>query len=90
VTLDQGGLAAPITHDISVSDRNVITIDDPADDRLKLKVKATNGLVTGSFVHPGRLKPPTSIFGVFYQKQNPGARGLFIGPTAGGTFSLAP
>ncbi len=90
VKLSGGDLAADIPHALSVSNRNVVTVTDVGADHIALTITATTGLLGGSFIHPRKPKVRTLLYGVIYQKQNLGARGVFAGTTTSGLVNLTP
>ena len=77
-----------LTHRISISAQDRITIDAPATDALELKINRTTGVLTGSFKHPAFGKR-TAIRGVVFQSGNR-ADGLFVAPGEAGHFELVP
>jgi len=70
------------------NDRNRIEFPGPNPLELKLRVSASTGLYTGSFIHPATGKS-VPLQGVLLQKQRSGA-GFFVGPTRHGTIAIAP
>lgn len=81
ITINEGSLLVPITHDAEFLAINTITITTPTADALKLAVKVKTGDLSGSFTHAvsGRA---TTVKGVLFQKQDT-AFGFFKGTSAG-------
>ena len=87
VVLSGGNLPGPITNQVTLGTNNVFTVTSGTN-LLALSITATNGLVTGSFVHPAThlatvlkgavLQNSNAIFGVFTGTNQCGT--LFIGP----------
>lgn len=90
VTLSEGNLASDIIHALTVSNKNVVTVTAPGVDKLALSIAASTGVMSGSFLHPLKGKTPVKVYGVIYQKQNLGARGMFMGTTTSGTVMMVP
>jgi hypothetical protein len=88
-TLSDGGLTEDITKGLTVSAKNAVVVNEKGDDKLALKIAPATGLLTGSFVHPGK-RGSTKIEGVIYQKNNRGASGFFAGPATGGLIEIQP
>ena len=86
VVLTGGRLSAALTKNVTLGSTNVITVDAPAADQLRVSVVAGNGLVAGSFVHPVTGKT-TAFGGVVFQIQNIAA-GYFVITDQSGSLKL--
>ena len=82
LTLTDGGLTASLANQLTVNERNIVTVNDPDTGAPKLKVKfGKKGTFTGNWVNTPDA-PPTPFEGVILQKtQN--ASGYFLGVPAG-------
>ena len=83
VTLRGGDLSVPVVNDASLDAGKIVTTGPG---QVKLSIKASSGLLNGSFVHPG-TNAKTAINGVVLQEQN-SARGYFLGPNQSGSVLL--
>ena len=88
ITFAAGGLASPITHSLTISAADHVTVNDPGADKMKMTVSKTGGTFSGTFLPPGK-KTPTSFEGVVQQKQGGGA-GYFLTSTGSGSVVLSP
>jgi hypothetical protein len=89
VTLSGGGVAT-ISHSLSVSADNVVTVTDPGTDKLALKIVAATGALSGTFVNPANTRQIFTLSGVIDQQLPQGAEGVFVGTAASGSLSLTP
>lgn len=84
ITLNGGNLLAPITNGVSISANNTFTVT--SSNHLVLSLNATNGALTGAFIHPV-TKATTTVKGVVIQSANE-ARGFFLGTNQSGVFRM--
>jgi hypothetical protein len=91
VTLEGGGLATPITNQISLASNDRITLASKTEDtnQLTLTITKTTGLISGSFATTAKAKQTIKVSGVLLQGQT-NAQGYFLGGEESGTFLLAP
>lgn len=83
-----GGQQMLPAHTLSVSSKNVVSVTDPTDDALAVKLATSTGVLSGSFIHPASNKK-TTFTGVLQQKLNLGG-GVFMGQTLAGSVLLTP
>jgi len=83
VVLMGGNLSEPIVNEASLDGGKIVTTGPG---QVNLSIKASNGLLNGSFVHPG-TSAKFAIHGVVLQEQN-SARGYFLGPNQSGSVLL--
>jgi len=65
-------------------------VSDPGADKLQLKIAASTGALSGSFVNPANIKQSFAISGILYQQPTQSGNGLFVGATQSGSLSLSP
>jgi hypothetical protein len=82
-----GGQSLP-PHTLTVSDKNAVTITDPTDDALAVKLSSAKGDLTGSFI-PSSGAQAANFTGVVQQKLNLGG-GIFLNQGAAGGVLLTP
>jgi hypothetical protein len=80
-----GNLSATLTNAAYLAENNGVYIDTT---RMLKLANVTNGLMSGSFVHPD-LHSSKTLEGVVLQQQNQ-ARGYFLGTDQSGAFLLLP
>jgi hypothetical protein len=85
ITLADGDLPSAITRSVSLNTNNVIAII-PADNLVKPVLKASKGLLSGTFNNPN-TGTSTPIKGVVLQDQKIGG-GFFVGTNQGGLMRL--
>jgi sulfatase modifying factor 1 len=89
---DTGALSlsgtAYINQPVMLLPPNKFTLSNPDPEKLKVSVRDTSGVFTGSFIYPGQKKR-TSFAGVLFQDQTIGS-GFFLGPEGCGCVSLGP
>ncbi|MGA3172383.1 MAG: hypothetical protein ABSE62_15380, partial [Chthoniobacteraceae bacterium] len=85
VLSDTGTLSTALVQSVTLGTNNALDVNQPVMDGLKVKLRVTNGVFTGSFTYPGQPphSSPTSFGGVLFQDQTKGA-GFFVGPDGGG------
>jgi len=76
LTMEFGGLAAPVTKTVAITAQG-LSVQNTGSDAVTMAMNPANGLFSGSYVHP-RDSQKRSLGGVLYQKQTLG-RGLFNG-----------
>lgn len=92
ITLYDGNIPTPMTKDLNFSTTNVVSITSANTEAVTVKVNASKGTFTGSFL---QLRPPATkavrvpFGGVIYQKV-PLATGFFLSPTASGGVEIMP
>ncbi len=86
--LTGGGLpqAPAIDRELGFFRGNAVTVMNSGNERLRLQIRGSNGLITGTFIHPGDGKL-RSIAGVLFQKQGAGT-GFFPGVQTTGSIQL--
>lgn len=83
--LSGGGIEPPITNAVLIKSNNVLSVLS-TNNKLSLSLTASNGAVSGSFLHPV-TRATLSLRGILLQ-QEPSARGFFVGKTNSGAFWL--
>ncbi len=78
---DTGLLSLGLIKQITLTSANKLIVTNPGLDHLKIKISASSGLFTGSFLYPGERKR-TAFGGVILQRDSEGA-GFFVSPPAG-------
>ncbi len=86
--LSDGNLSAPMAKSLTIATTNLVTIDEPAADKLSMRITAANGLFTGAFIHPV-TRTARTIGGVLFQKTPRGA-GFFSGTSETGAAEVLP
>ncbi|HEX4086917.1 MAG TPA: hypothetical protein VHY22_18525, partial [Chthoniobacteraceae bacterium] len=56
ITFAAGGLVSAITHTLTISTNDHVTVNDPGADKLKMTVSKAEGTFTGTFLIPGEKK----------------------------------
>lgn len=82
VTFEDGALPAPLTRLATMTTTHAVSIPLQGPEKLALKVTASTGLLSGSFIQPGNGKS-AAYYGALFQKQNFGS-GYFLGGLYGG------
>ena len=85
-TLSDADLTPALTKSLTLTPPNKFVVLDPGADKLSLSASATNGLLSGRFIHP-KTSSSTTVQGVIFQKQNFGS-GFFLRPGVIGSFGL--
>ena len=85
-TLSDADLTPALTKSLMLSPPNKFVVLDPGADKLSLSASATNGLLSGRFIHP-KTGVSTEVHGVVFQKQNLGS-GFFLRPSVIGSFEM--
>jgi hypothetical protein len=88
VVLSGGNLDEPLTNSVTLSPDNIITVNPPATNQLKLTVDTLSGRFTGSFLHP-QTQTVRSIKAIVLQQQNM-VRGFLLGTNQCGRVELDP
>ena len=86
LVLSEGGFASPVTNEIVLSDRNIVT--NLSTNKLTLTLIRTNGLFSGTMTPPGTTKAVT-FKGAVLQNQNSGT-GYFLNTNAAGRLYFGP
>ena len=72
ITLATDNPAAPLVKMLTISPTNIVTVDSPGADKLKVVISAAKGTITGSFVDPG-TGVSHAFGGLVQQKKQTGA-----------------
>jgi hypothetical protein len=88
VVLSGGNLDELLTNSVTLSPKNIITVNPPATNQLKLTVDTLSGRFTGSFLHP-QTQTVRSIKAIVLQQQNM-VRGFLLGTNQCGRVELDP
>ena len=88
ITLAEGNLAEPIVQSVTLGVAGQLVANRAPVPAVKAVLNPTNGVFSGSFMHPMTGKA-TAFRGVIFQKQNAGY-GFFLGVDQSGTASLTP
>jgi hypothetical protein len=86
VLLEGGNLAGQVLENAVLDPLNTVSFVSANTNRLAIKLSASSGLMSGSFVHPQTLRT-SPIRGVVLQKQNT-ATGFFLGTNESGSVSF--
>jgi len=84
--LTDGNIGPALDIPFTINLKNAVTADAPNPHKLSITIKSASGLLSGSFLHPVRLKR-TPFAGVLIQKQKLGG-GVFLGIDASGAVTL--
>ncbi|MGP8200558.1 MAG: leucine-rich repeat domain-containing protein [Limisphaerales bacterium] len=87
--LEGGNLPFAITNGVTLTTSDKITLTNSLDEtnKLKLRIKKSTGMITGSFANPDDPKQSIKIHGVILQGQT-NAQGYFLGTNQSGAFLL--
>ena len=88
VTFTDAGLIAPLSTPVAIDQRSRVFAQGAGADRLRVKINARTGRVTGEFMHP-LTSDKVKVLGVILQKQKLGA-GFFLNPPESGSFTIVP
>ena len=87
-TAEDGGLAATFSRLLTINSANKVSLLTLDSSKHGLKIDPKTGMLTGSFIPPGKVKA-APVTAVAFQKQNL-ALGFFTGGTQGGGVTVDP
>ncbi|HWD19129.1 MAG TPA: Ig-like domain-containing protein [Verrucomicrobiae bacterium] len=90
VILEGGALSLPLTNHVTIAvNNNAIAVTNLPEKAAKLilKITASSGIISGSFVDPAHPKSTIPVNGAVLQN-SANAQGFFLGPNQSGTFLL--